>query len=426
MAEKVSFTSGRIKAFACPPDKEQDFLWDSTTPGLALRATRAGAKAYIFQGRVDRGTMRLTIGSPRSWTIPQAQARARELQVMVDKGLDPRRVVAEAIAAKDALLTAQSIVLAKKSLLARTAWDAYLEAPHPKWGTQHRQDHIIASRQGGDVCKIGMRKYKSGPLAELLELPLHEVTADVVREWLSKESANRATFAQNSYRKFRAFINWCAEHEEYRHIAHFNCCAAKQVKDIVPSKNTRDGDCLQREQLPHWFNAVKGISNPTISAYFRCLLLTGARRSELAALRWEDVDFKWGSLKIKDKVEGTRTIPLTPYVRSLISALPRTNGWVFSSDSSKSGHIESPNKAHSSAIAKHGLPHLSLHGLRRSFITLTQWQEIPVGVVAQLVGHKPSATAEKNYTRRTVDYLRPQHEKIEQWILKEANETVAN
>ena len=43
---------------------------------------------------------------------------------------------------------------------------------------------------------------------------------------------------------------------------------------------------------------------------------------------------------------------------------------------------------------------MTLHGLRRSFKSLTEWLEVPVGVVAQIQGHKPSATAEKHYTVR--------------------------
>lgn len=47
-------------------------------------------------------------------------------------------------------------------------------------------------------------------------------------------------------------------------------------------------------------------------------MLTGARREELAALKWADVDFQWKRLTIRDKVEGERIIPLTPYVGSLL------------------------------------------------------------------------------------------------------------
>ncbi len=48
-----------------------------------------------------------------------------------------------------------------------------------------------------------------------------------------------------------------------------------------------------------------------------------------------------------------------------------------------------------------------------------KWLEIPAGVVAQIMGHKPSATAEKHYTVRPLDLLRVHHERIEAWILEQ-------
>jgi len=61
-----------------------------------------------------------------------------------------------------------------------------------------------------------------------------------------------------------------------------------------------------------------------------------------------------------------------------------------------------------------------LHGLRRSFGTLSEWVEVPAGIVAQIMGHKPSAIAEKHYIQRELDLLHLWHVKIEQWILQEA------
>jgi len=150
------------------------------------------------------------------------------------------------------------------------------------------------------------------------------------------------------------------------------------------------------------------------------LLLTGARREELAGLRWADVDFQWRSMSIRDKVEGERIIPLTPYVASLLAMLPRRNEWVFSSPAAQSGRIQEPRIAHNKALAAAGLPALSLHGLRRSFGTLAEWVECPAGVSAQIMGHKPSALAEKHYRRRPLDLLRKWHTTIEGWILEQA------
>ena len=51
---------------------------------------------------------------------------------------------------------------------------------------------------------------------------------------------------------------------------------------------------------------------------------------------------------------------------------------------------------------------------------MSEWVECPVGVVAQIQGHKPSAIAEKHYRQRPLDLLRQWHTKIEGWMLLEA------
>ena len=41
-------------------------------------------------------------------------------------------------------------------------------------------------------------------------------------------------------------------------------------------------------------------------------------------------------------------------------------------------------------------------------------------MVAQIQGHKPSATAEKHYTVRPLELLALHHNRIEAWILEQA------
>ena len=179
-------------------------------------------------------------------------------------------------------------------------------------------------------------------------------------------------------------------------------------------------DALLKEQLPAWFDAVRKQPNPVIAAYLQALLLTGARAGEVLGLRWEDINTKWHGLTMRDKEEGTRVIPLTPYVHNLLAALPRRNEFVFSSTTAAGGCIVIPRNPHHDACAVAGIGALTVHGLRRSFKSLTEWLEIPAGVVAQIMGHKPSATAEKHYTVRPLDLLRVHHERIEAWILERA------
>lgn len=93
---------------------------------------------------------------------------------------------------------------------------------------------------------------------------------------------------------------------------------------------------------------------------------------------------------------------------------------VCPSKTSADGKVAEPRIAHNKALAAAELPHVTLHGLRRSFGTLSEWVEVPVGLVAQIQGHKPSAIVEKHYRRRPLDLLRSWHDRIEMWILEQA------
>lgn len=289
-----------------------------------------------------------------------------------------------------------------------------------------RPHHVKLADRGGQAQKRSDRKTIPGPLASLLDTPLSALDASRITSWLEAEQATRPTSTSLSYRMLRAFMRWAEDIDEYRGIVPAGAYSARSVREATPKVKPKVGDCLQREQLRPWFSAVQRIVSPTIRTYLQALLLTGARREELASLRWEDVDFQWRSLTIRDKVEGSREIPLTPYVARLLLSLkyrdtPTSDtAWVFRSSRSKDGRLAEPRIAHVEALKHAGLPHLTLHGLRRSFGTLCEWVDVPSGVSAQIMGHKPSALAEKHYRRRPLDMLRLHHERIEAWMLNEA------
>jgi len=407
----------RVEGHRCPPEKSQSFLWDEKTPGLGLRATITGAKAYIFQAKIHGSTVRVTIGDPKSWPIDKAQEEARRLQRMVDEGKDPREVRAEQRAASQA----KKAEARRQDTTFEIAWLAYLDERKPYWSERHYRDHVNLASKGGVKKKRGGGETMAGPLASLRVVKLSELTGERIAEWLKSQIDDRPTMAALSFRLVRAFIRWAAETPDYRGVIPEDAYKARSVKNAVPKVKAKEGDCLQREQLSAWFDAVRKIGNPVTSAYLQALLLTGARREEMAALKWTDVDFQWRSLSLSDKVEdGGRIIPLTPYLAGILDALPRRNEWVFSSPAAAAGKIAEPRLAHNQALDGAQLPSVTLHGLRRSFGTLSEWCEVPVGVVAQIMGHKPSALAEKHYRRRPLDLLRSWHDRIEAWILKEA------
>ena len=420
---KTAFTAGRVSGFKCPPDKKQAFMWDATAPGLGLRATPAGKPAYVFQSKYQGKDIRLTIGSPAAWSIPDAQAKARELQRLIDEGKDPRDLKRDALAAhaeKQAAAAVQAVTVGE-------VWAVYLEARRPHWGERHHADHVKLVQAGGEVSKRGTRGRGvtvAGPLHSLMGLTLRDLTAPAIEAWAAREAQTRPTSARLAWRCLKAFLSWCAEQPEYAPVLpSVNPAKTKKSREALGKAGVKQ-DALLKEQLPAWFSAVRNIGNPIAAAYLQVLVLTGARPGEVLGLRWEDVNTKWKGLTIRDKVEGERVIPLTPYVSHLLHSLPRRNQWVFPSTArgkdTEGQTLSIPRAPHTAACAVAGIEGLTLHGLRRSFKSLTEWLEIPAGVVAQIMGHKPSATAEKHYTVRPLDLLRVHHERIEAWILEQA------
>lgn len=418
MAQRENFTADRVTRFQCQPGKQQSIHWDGKTPGLGLRVTQAGAKSYIFEGWLNKKSMRITIGDVRTWAITKAQAEATRLKTLTDQGIDPRQQKADmaaAAVAKQADIDRQRVTLGD-------AWLAYTGPRDQKWGKRHVADHDNLSSRGGKALKRGIGKTKPGPLASLLDAKLSELTGERIAKWLTSETMTRPTSSALAFRLLRGCLNWCESEKEYAGLVPTGALVAPKVRRALPKKTAKD-DCLQSEQLALWFENVRKLGNPVQSAYLQSLLILGARREELARIRWSDVDFQWKSITIRDKVDGLRTIPLTPYVASLLTALPRRNEWVFSSPKahSKTGRLADFRAPHVLALTNAGLPHVSLHGLRRSFSTLSEWCEVPTGVVAQIMGHKPSAIAEQHYKIRPIDLLRMWHVKIEAWMLEKAS-----
>ena len=84
---RVKLTPERIRRFACPAGKQQAFIWDTESPRLAVRVTTGSvSKSYIFESKLDRKTIRRTIGDCANWTIEDARAEARKLKVQLDTG----------------------------------------------------------------------------------------------------------------------------------------------------------------------------------------------------------------------------------------------------------------------------------------------------------------------------------------------------
>ena len=98
LGDAQDLTAGLIERLTCPADKQQVFMRDSKAPDLRVRATAAsaktptGLKSFVFEAKLNRQTIRRTIGDVRAWTIEAARVEANRLRVTLDAGTDPREV----------------------------------------------------------------------------------------------------------------------------------------------------------------------------------------------------------------------------------------------------------------------------------------------------------------------------------------------
>ena len=432
LAKPCELTFGAIERLTCPPGKAQAFLRDAQGNGLRVRVTPTGKKTFVFEQSLKNTTIRRSIGEVTAWSIEAARTEAKRLSLLLDAGTDPRELAREQAEAKAAAKAeAQALAVAKTArevaaaVTVAHAWGRYTAEGSPKrrddWKPRYVADMAKMAAPGGEKKKRGQGLTLPGHLAPLLALNLSDIDEDRLTVWFNVQSRRSKHQATRALMMFRGFLRWCSSQPGYRALADRDAGKARAIMDNLPEMKLRT-DALEAAQVPGWWAGVAQLSNLTASAYLRALVLTGARREEMAAVKWTDVDFRWGKLTIADKVGATRTIPLTTYLAWLLASLPRGKGadgtpspFVFAS-ASKSGRIADPRSSHEKALLSAGIDALTLHGLRRSFSLLGEAAGAPAGAIAQVMGHRPSATAE-GYRLRSVDALRPFLQRIEDYIL---------
>lgn len=432
MAARERLTEAKIGNFEVEDGRSQTFIWDTDAPGLGVRAT-TGSRSYVFQFQLARKTGRVTIGSCEAWKLAEARIEARRMRTLVDKKTDPRHDTADHLART----VARNRLAKEQSLTFEMAWDKYISDHWPSWGDHHRTDHLMIVVRPGTLLKTG-KSAVGGPVAELLDMRLQDISIEFFESWVRKEVARRPRVADKSFRLVRTFLRWCRDHIEFGELA-FDLDAFDRLRKFVPRMSAKT-DSLQKEMLPIFFRNAAACPNKLHGTYFLLMLLTGARPGELLPLKWADVDLRWRLIRVRDKndsrgqVTQIREVPIGKFACEMLGRLkeqmPKFPSGVdcsefvfFGKKNENDRPMSSPNSSLAQLMSDAELPHLTLNGLRRSYSNLCEWLEWPSGVKAQVMGHKPSATAERHYTRRPVDLLRNYQETLEAWILREAGLT---
>ena len=136
-----------------------------------------------------------------------------------------------------------------------------------------------------------------------------------------------------------------------------------------------------------------GGASPGAIAAIRLLMLTGCRKNEILALRWENVDLDAGELTLADAKTGPRTVSLSSSAVKLLAGLPRKsdNPWVIPGH--KPGtHMRDIDGAWQTARARAGLDDLRIHDIRHSYASraLALGESLPM--IGKLLGHRQIET----------------------------------
>ena len=124
------------------------------------------------------------------------------------------------------------------------------------------------------------------------------------------------------------------------------------------------------------------------AAAIRLLMLTGCRKNEIVALRWQQVDLEAGELRLVETKTGPRLVPLSPPVRRLLLDLPRVRGnpWVIPGFR-RGRHLADLNHYWDPVRERAGLQGVRIHDLRHSFASRAVALGENLSMIGQLLGH---------------------------------------
>ncbi|MEM6899902.1 MAG: site-specific integrase [Pseudomonadota bacterium] len=307
--ERARLTRERIRKLA-PPAGGERTVWDTEVPGLGVRCRPSGVKSYVVvfraSGRGRAGTpRRVTLGNVGALPLADARAAAMELRAQVLAGRDPVEERRQARAQAVQQVSREQNTLS--AVLARYAADQQRRNVVDRAGVQSAlQRHLLGAV--GDV-----------PVAEIERSQV--IAAIEALEAAGKPGAAKALRGHAS-----TFFKWASDRAGLipsNPLAGYRAARATRAQRIEQT-----GRALSDDELRRIWHACE---HPTVNAmfgrYVRMLILTGQRRTETAAMTWENLDRSalWWTIPPGISKNGiAHEVPLPPEARALVlSSGPR-------------------------------------------------------------------------------------------------------
>jgi len=386
---------------------------DEKLRGFVLRVTRAGVKSYLVRARIKGGkNISYTIGKHGApWTHTTARDRADEVIHLMKLGIDPREEIRQLQAAAEAERHQQQVVERKSSLTLRKVFDEF-----------------CANKQ---VCKDSTKGVYTSSLnkhvSDWLDLPMAEITPQMVLSRYSVIASESESAATNTFRAVRMLFNIALADQEDLPEAEQSlkknpaAILSRKKAWIVPEPRSI---FIEPKYLPAWLAEVEALDNSSYKDFFKLLLVTGLRKQEALSLKWTDLDFEKRVFTVQDTKNGSsHTLPMTAYTEALFASREQAGQFVFNgqfvSKATNVGHW-------AEVVSKNCGVKFTPHALRRTFANYCQDAGLSDSQIKMLLNHSnKNDVTSHHYLTKNAERMREPLEKVEKYILSAARPTIA-
>jgi integrase len=398
------------------PDRKDRLVFDTECRGLGVRVTmRKGRgvqakpeliRTFIVQWRdpATRRTLREPLGVWGSLTIAQAREAARARFGAVAKGINPRAERAKLRAEAERERGERALTFG--TLIEE--WAAlHLEHRRPRYATEAQRALRYA-------------------FPDALDRPAARLTrAEVVNTLDALAKAGKVAIAGRTMAYGRACYRWA----EKRGKVPSNPFASLPI----PAGTTERERVLTDDEIGRVWNATAGMSYPW-GPLFRLLLLTLARREEVAGMRWSEISpdlATWTIPSARMKRGLSHVVALPAEARDVLATIPRIEGQAFVFSTTGRTAVSGFTKAKAALDRASGVTDWRLHDIRRTGVSALARMGIDSIVADKWLAHQPGKLrgAARVYQRH--DFAPERARALEAWATHvltcaEARESASN
>lgn len=376
---------------AVEPIQKDSFVWDAGLKGFGLKTTPKGRKVYIAQYRLPgQSTRRYTIGQHGSpWTPTTARQEATRILGLVAAGLDP---------SEEKRLAKQDITLNELCSLYLVEGTSAKKASTVEMDKSRIDAHVRPL-----LGKKRLKQLSKSDVSRFVQAVAAGATSKDVKTGPRGRSIVRGGqgVANRSLGMLGAIFEFAIDQ---------GLIPTNPARGVRKYKEGRPARFLSNAEMVRLGDALRSAESDGVNPYaltaIRLLLLTGCRRNEILELKWEQVDFESGFLRIGESKTGAKAVPVGAPVLALLSELPRVHGNPYVIPGLKAeGHLVGIQKVWNKVRRAAELEDVRLHDLRHSFASVGARSGESLLVIGKVLGHKTSS-ATARYAHLSDDPVR--------------------